>query len=58
MSNIDLTEQYKNFGISKEVLTFCNKILEELQDRFKGYDEIKEYNQLKVINAMQAYMSV
>lgn len=53
MSNIDLTEQYKNFGISKEVLTFCNKILEELQDRFKGYDEIKEYNQLKVINAMQ-----
>ncbi len=53
MSNIDLTEQYKNFGISKEVLTFCNKILEELQDRFKDYDEIKEYNQLKVINAMQ-----
>lgn len=53
MSNIDLTEQYKNFGISKEVLTFCNNILEELQDRFKDYDEIKEYNQLKVINAMQ-----
>ena len=53
MSNIDLTEQYKNFGISKKVLTFCNKILEELQDRFKDYDEIKEYNQLKVINAMQ-----
>lgn len=53
MSNLDLTEQYKNFGISKEVLTFCNKILEELQDRFKDYDEIKEYNQLKVINAMQ-----
>ena len=53
MSNIDLIEQYKNFGISKKVLTFCNKILEELQDRFKDYDEIKEYNQLKVINAMQ-----
>ncbi len=49
-----LTEEiYGNLGISKEVLAFVNEIAEGLEDRFKAIDQIAEYNQLKVIHAMQ-----
>lgn len=44
---------YEQFGISKEVIDFSNKVLEEIEDRFKKIDEIAEWNQLKVIHAMQ-----
>lgn len=38
----------------KEVFAFGTKIEEELKERFAKIDEIAEYNQLKVIHAMQA----
>ncbi len=49
----DLTEQYGKFGISEKVYAFGEEILGSLQERFYGIDEVAEYNQLKVIRAMQ-----
>lgn len=46
-------KMYNGLGISKQVLDFCTEIEERLQDRFKEFDEKAEYNQLKVIKAMQ-----
>ena len=50
---ISLVEQYKLFGISKEVLAFSEEILSSLKKRFEEIDENAEYNQLKVVHAMQ-----
>ena len=49
----NLTEQYRKFGISPAVYTYGEEILASLQDRFRQIDEVAEYNQLKVIHAMQ-----
>lgn len=48
-----LKEQYAKLGISKAVLDFGDEILLSLKERFARIDEIAEYNQLKVIHAMQ-----
>lgn len=48
-----LKEQYAKLGISEAVLKFGNEILASLNERFCRIDEIAEYNQLKVIHAMQ-----
>ena len=48
-----LKEQYAKLGISQAVLNYGNKILVSLKERFDRIDEIAEYNQLKVIHAMQ-----
>ena len=40
-------------GISKEVYDFGNEILAGLKERFEKIDEVAEYNQMKVLNAMQ-----
>lgn len=50
---MQLSEQYKKFGISEEVIRFGEKILETLAPRFAQMDQTAEYNQLKVIGAMQ-----
>ena len=50
---VNLTEQYKQFGISPAVYTYGEEILASLQERFRKIDEVAEYNQLKVIHAMQ-----
>ena len=44
---------YEQMGISKEVAAFGTKVEETLKDRFRAVDETAEYNQLKVIKAMQ-----
>lgn len=49
----DLSKQYQLFGISKEVLAYGEQILDSLKERFQKIDETAEYNQLKVIHAMQ-----
>lgn len=48
-----LNEIYQNMGISEEVLRVGNHIETELKERFEQFDAIAEYNQLKVIHAMQ-----
>ena len=47
------SNMYEALGISREVYAFGEKILKELEPRFKGIDETAEYNQLKVLKAMQ-----
>ena len=46
---------YKNLGISEEVLNFGEVILEGLKERFEEIDKTAEFNQLKVIEAMQKH---
>ncbi len=44
---------YQSMGISAPVYDFGAKILEGLSERFAAIDEVAEYNQLKVLKAMQ-----
>lgn len=48
-----ITEMYEELGISKEVYKFSQKITKELENRFQEIDKIAEFNQLKIIKAMQ-----
>lgn len=48
-----LMEQYENLGISREVYEFGEKIEAQLKERFEEIDKRAEYNQMKVIKAMQ-----
>lgn len=49
----DLKEIYQQMGIDEPVFAFGEKIAQELAPRFAAIDETAEYNQLKVIAAMQ-----
>lgn len=49
----ELSIQYEQFGISKQVYVYGEEILASLQERFRQIDEVAESNQLKVIRAMQ-----
>ncbi len=53
MQGESLLEAYARMGISKEVYEYGNRIWDSLQERFQDVDRIAEYNQLKVIRAMQ-----
>jgi cystathionine beta-lyase family protein involved in aluminum resistance len=44
---------YRKLGISNEVLSYGTKIEKNLKERFENIDFVAEYNQLKVIHAMQ-----
>ena len=44
---------YEELGVRREVLEFGRKIEAGLKERFEAIDETAEYNQLKVIHAMQ-----
>lgn len=46
-------EMYEKMGISTEVYNFCETIWKSLEERFKQVDAVSEYNQMKVIGAMQ-----
>ena len=43
----------KQFGVKEEVINFVRQKEKLILDKFKDIDEIKEYNQYKVIKAMQ-----
>ena len=49
----EMKDMYEALGISSQVLEFGNKIEEALRERFAQIDKRAEYNQLKVIHAMQ-----
>ncbi len=53
MQGESLLEAYARMGISKEVYEYGSRIWDSLQERFQDVDRIAEYNQLKVIRAMQ-----
>ena len=48
-----MEQLYESLGISRPVLDFAGKILDSLEERFREIDDMAEYNQLKVIRAMQ-----
>lgn len=48
-----LTELYREMGISEKVCNFGEEVLASLKDRFARLDETAEYNQAKVLHAMQ-----
>lgn len=50
---LDTTEIFESLGISKAVYEFGAQIEESLKERFAEIDRVAEYNQLKVIGAMQ-----
>ena len=44
---------FKEMGISDEVYNYSNQILDSLKERFEQIDAVCEYNQLKVLKALQ-----
>ncbi len=49
----EVSDLYAELGISPEVYSFTERILGDLTERFRKIDETAEYNQLKVLKAMQ-----
>lgn len=50
---MNILNAYKELGISNEVYSFGEKILDSLKERFEKIDKIAEYNQCKVLSAMK-----
>lgn len=50
---MNITNAYKELGITDEAYNFGEKILGSLKDRFDKIDKIAEYNQCKVLAAMK-----
>ncbi len=48
-----LTELYLTMGVSPAVYHYGEAALERLKDRFAAIDQVAEYNQAKVLHAMQ-----
>ena len=53
IKNKTLKEKYEKLGISEQTYCFGEEILTSLESRFRQIDETAEYNQLKVVQAMQ-----
>ena len=51
--NVSLLDLYASMGIQAEIYDYCKSFEDQLIDRFAEIDLIAEYNQLKVIKAMQ-----
>lgn len=50
-----MKELYQKLGIQEKVYNYGQQFEEKLKDRFAELDQTAEYNQLKVIRAMQAH---
>ena len=44
---------YRELGVSDQVYAYGERILASLKERFEAIDQVAEYNQMKVIKAMQ-----
>lgn len=53
MSNMDIYSMYKDMGIDETVYEYCQKVEDSLHERFGQIDRMAEYNQAKVLHAMQ-----
>ena len=51
---LKLTEEFliKQYKIKDETFKLYNQALKDVEEEFKIYDEIRELNQLKVLNAL------
>ncbi len=50
---MNLESMYESMNVSKKVVEFCEEIEVGLKERFENIDKMAEYNQLKVLQAMQ-----
>ena len=50
---LETADLYKQMGIRSQVYNFGTEIEKDLKERFEAIDKTAEYNQLKVIHAMQ-----
>lgn len=52
---LDATMQFlkNSYNINDAVIDLYNKAIKDVEEEFKYYDDIREYNQLKVLNALQ-----
>ncbi len=48
-----MNDLYKEMKLTEPVISYCEAITEQLQTRFEEIDRVAEYNQLKVLKAMQ-----
>lgn len=53
MNQESIERVYASMGISREVYDYAQKIWDSLKGRWEEIDSLSEYNQLKVIGAMQ-----
>lgn len=53
MNQSDIENMYQDMGISPKVASYSEEIWKSLKDRWEEIDALSEYNQLKVIKAMQ-----
>ncbi|MCQ4921722.1 methionine gamma-lyase family protein [Tissierella carlieri] len=53
MNELTINRLCKQFDLDKEIIEFINEKEKLILNKFNKIDEIKEYNQYKVINAMQ-----
>lgn len=50
---MNIIEQYKSLGIDEDVFAYAEAVCDALKPRFEEIDKRAEYNQLKVLHAMQ-----
>lgn len=52
---IEVTKRFlmDKYSLNEEVIDLYNRSMGDIKDQFKKIDEIREFNQLKVLNAMQ-----
>lgn len=49
----NMVNMYEALGISRELIEYSEKITAKLKNRFEIIDNVAEYNQMKVLSAMQ-----
>ena len=53
MKDSMIDQMYRDLGLTVPVIAFGRQIEKDLEERFRQIDTTAEYNQLKVIRAMQ-----
>ena len=53
LNNKEIYEIYGRLGISRAALDIAAEAEKALSERFKAFDVIAEYNQAKILGAMQ-----
>lgn len=53
MDKSNLNKMYEELGLSDKVIAYCSEIEDKLSQRFISIDKVAEFNQLKILKAMQ-----
>ena len=53
MDKSELNKIYGELGLSDKVIAYCSEIEDKLSQRFVSIDKVAEFNQLKILKAMQ-----